>query len=88
MNQFSLIKNKPTGRVRIIPINEGQEISYCEKFEGTQETILNRTREMLSGLETLLPQGTWMIKVESIDVSNSIYITNNGIFNDRFESLN
>lgn len=87
MSQFSLIKNKPSGRVRIVPMNEGHEIDYCEKVEGTQETILNRTREILQGLETLLPQGTWMIKVESLDVLTSIYITKDGIFNERFESL-
>lgn len=88
MNSLTLVKKSPVGRVRIIPMNEGHEVAYCEKFEGTQSLILKRCRELLRGLESLLKQGSWMVKVESLDVSEYIYVSHDSIFDENFEPIN
>lgn len=87
MNKLTLVKKSPVGRVRIIPLNEGHEIDYGEKFEGTYCAILNRSRELLKGLEELLTEGTWMVKIESLDASEFIYVTKENILDENFEAL-
>ena len=86
-NQIIKIENKRIGRVRIYILNEGHEMPYCEKFEGNQESILKRCQVVLEGLENLLPFGTWMLKVESLDLTEAIFIEKGNILDSNFESL-
>lgn len=84
------MKNKSpqtNGSVRLIPMNEGHEIAYAERFNGTGEKIFARTNEILSGLSNLLPKGSWMIKIESDDVREAIYLDETNVYDDDFKII-
>jgi hypothetical protein len=75
------------GQVRLTPMNEGHEIAYCESFEGIEAEIFARTKEILDGLTKLFPTGTWIVKIESNDVREAIYIDHTNIYAEDFEVI-
>ena len=48
------------------PHNEGHELNYVETIEKL-EVAKFRAHEILRGLRTLLPSGTWSMVIESDD---------------------
>jgi hypothetical protein len=81
-------KTKPIeGSVRLIPMNEGHEMGYSERYNGTEEKIFARTDNILKVLNELFPDGTWMVKIESNDVSEAIYLDETNIYDDEFNII-
>lgn len=50
------------------PFNEGHEIPYAERLEGTPFDALVRAREMVEGLSKVLPRGSYWDYVTVNDI--------------------
>lgn len=48
-------------RLNLLPLNEGQEMNYCEPFTGTQAEIKSRCDQIIRGLTSMLPRGTFTV---------------------------
>ena len=88
----ALIAHKPltvqfSGKVYLSPTNEGHEMPYSERVNGTQSEILKRAVQMLDGLKTLLPCGDWKIKIESSNAAECLYVCESFIYDSEFNVL-
>lgn len=82
------VKIQESLTVRLIPLNENHELCYQEKFTGTPEEIVTRAKNVIEGLQNLLPAGTFTVKIENFQLSAAIFVTPDGIFDEDFKSLN
>lgn len=57
--------------VYLNPLNEGHELNYMERFQGTPLQIVGRCRKIVDGLDNLLKNGTWSVQVESANIDGS-----------------
>jgi len=57
--------------VYLTPLNEGHELAYTERFQGTPAQIVERCRKIVFSLGELLPNGTWSVSVESTNADGS-----------------
>lgn len=70
--------------VSLKPCNEKQEINYFESFTGTPKQIIERSVEIVNGLNSILKNGDFSIKIESFDLTKAIYLDSNNLFDEDF----
>lgn len=67
--------------------NEGHEMPYAERFEGTPEKIVERSRNIVRRLSRLFPQGSWSVKIESVLDWDYITINDSGVWDSNWNSI-
>lgn len=74
-------------RVYIQPCNENQELNYMENFTGTPAEIVTYSLDMIAGLKKTLKQGTFSVKIESVNFADGIYIDEQNVYDRDFEII-
>lgn len=54
---------------------------------GTEEKIFTRAGEIREVLQNLFADGTWLVKIESNDVSEAIYLDETNIYDNEFNII-
>jgi hypothetical protein len=73
--------------VYLKPCNEKQELNYQETFIGTAKEILERSLEIIHGLNSVLRYGTFSVKIERSDLTQSLYLDSEYLFNNNFDVI-
>lgn len=73
--------------VYLKPLNEKQELNYFEKFVGTPKQIINRSMEIIHGLQSVLKHGDFSVKVRDISSTQTIYLDSESLFDNNFEVI-
>jgi hypothetical protein len=68
-------------RLNITPLNEGQEMNYCEPFTGTVPQLRTRCNRIISGLSALLPRGTFTIAITDLTFDRYVHYNNGKFYN-------
>lgn len=76
-----------TVELRLIPQNEGQDLNYHEFINGTFIQIERRLKDMINGLESTLPKGTFTVKLENIDCTETWYFDKYHWYNSDFQEI-
>lgn len=74
-------------QVYLKPCNEKQELNYQETFAGTPKQIIQRSLEIIGGLQNVLACGDFSVKVENQNFSKAIYINSEHIVDDEFNVI-
>lgn len=84
MNQLITQTQEKQIQVYLKPCNEKQELNYQESFTGTTEQIVERSLEIIGGLQSILTNGSFSVKVQNQNLSRAVYIDSEHIFDDEF----
>lgn len=73
--------------VALKPCNEKQELNYFESFKGTPKQIIERSLEMIFGLNKVLKNGDFSVKIESFDSYRTLYLDAMNLFDEDFNII-
>ncbi len=73
--------------VALKPCNEKQEINYFESFNGTPKQIIDRSMEMIFGLNKILKNGDFSVKIESFDLTRILYLDSENLLDENFNII-
>lgn len=73
--------------VYLKPCNEKQELNCFEDFTGTPEEIINRSLEIINGLQNTLPQSVFSMKIESPELEQTLYLDSDMLFDKNFNEI-
>lgn len=73
--------------VALKPCNEKQELNYFETVVGTPNQIIERSMEIIFGLNKTLKNGDFSVKIESFDLTKTIYLDSENLFDDSFNII-
>ena len=85
---FIQSKSKNTKlELSIIPCIEKQELNFCESFKGTPKQLINRSLEIIYGLNKVLKNDDFSIKIQSFDLTKTIYLNSENLFDEDFNII-
>lgn len=73
--------------VQLYPLNEGQDLNYREFFEGTSTQLEIRMWEMIRGLESTLPNGTFSVKIKDMECTGEWFFTDGNYYDKDHNKL-
>ncbi len=84
----SIVKKEKTSiRVALKPCNEKHELNYFETVVGTPTQIIDRSMEIIYGLNKTFKNGDFSVKIESLDLTKTIYLDSENLFDESFNVI-
>lgn len=73
--------------VYLKPCNEKQELNYFENFVGTPKQVVSRSIEIIQGLQEVLRNGDFSVKIENSDSTQTLYLDSENLFDNDFNVI-
>lgn len=79
----------PKSKIQVFlrPCNEKQDLNFVEIFNGTPEQIIARSIEIIDGLTSVLRSNDFSVKIESLDLSQAVYLDKENLFDADFNII-
>jgi hypothetical protein len=78
---------KSTIEVFLRPCNEKQDLNFVGIFNGTPEQIIARSIQIIDGLTSVLQSNDFSVKIESLNLSQTVYLDKQNLFDSEFNII-